>query len=56
MKKTTRQTRLVLRKETIKALLDEDLVEVEGGVDGTNCTAGTKLASGCSEANLVPQK
>ena len=40
-------TKLVLRRETVRTLGDSELAVVVGG-GGTNCTAETYQASGCS--------
>jgi hypothetical protein len=49
MKKTIIKTKLVLRKETTRALTDKDLARVGAGKDATD-TIGTVVAQGCTGA------
>jgi hypothetical protein len=44
MKKTI--TKLAIRRETLRILIDADLRRVAGGEE-TNCTLASKIASGC---------
>jgi hypothetical protein len=48
MKRTI--TKLVLHRETVRALVDGELARVVGGEQETGCTQMTKLPSGCSAA------
>jgi hypothetical protein len=55
MKKTILKTKLVLRKETIKAL-DKELAQAGAGRDATGCTAASNANSGCTEAAILGPK
>jgi hypothetical protein len=51
MKKTT-INKLVLRRETIKTLLESELGRVVGGDDQTTCPE-SRLASGCVGVQVI---
>lgn len=55
MKKSTLKTKLVLRKETIKAL-DRELPRVDAGREVTPCTGVSSPASGCFNDAIVERK
>jgi hypothetical protein len=53
MKKTI--NKLVLRRETVRTLIEEELRRAEGGHDDPRCTSISIRASGCAAVDVDPK-